>query len=279
VHDFVQIRLAGGNVGTDERRREIVRRMYLSGYVGAQELASIFEVDASTIRRDLEALARAGFVERTHGGARAPAGAKDVPYAIKARERQAAKTAIGRAAAALVRDGDSVILDSGSTAYEVGAALADRRDLTVIANDLRIAHLVADFPSARLLVPGGEQLRSNYALVADHAVSFVQELRVDWAFLGADAIDGTGITNTNTLEVPLKQAMIASARTAVVVADSSKFDRRALVRVADLHEVHRIVTDDDLPPDVAARYGDRLLLVPLAAPLAAVGGGPPVVAT
>ena len=267
-------------MGTDERRREIVRRMYLAGYVGARELASSLGVDASTIRRDLDALARAGLVERTHGGARAPAGANDVPYAIKARERQEAKTAIGHAAASLVRDGDSLMLDSGSTVYEVAVALQDRRDLTVIANDLRIAHLVADIPSVRLLVPGGEQLSLNYALVADYAESFVRELRVEWAFIGADAIDvATGITNTNTLEVPLKQAMIASARTALVVADSSKFGHRALVRVADLDQVHRIITDDDLPPDVAALYGERLLLVPLAAPLATNWGGAPFVAT
>ncbi len=262
-------------MGTDERRREIVRRMYLTGYVSARELAASLAVDASTIRRDLDGLARAGLVERTHGGARVPPGANDVPYSIKERERQAAKTAIGRAAAAFVRDGDSVILDSGSTVYEVAVALRNRRDLTVIANDLRIAYLVADIPSVRLLVPGGQQLSSNYALVADHAVSFMQELRVEVAFLGADAIDlEPGITNTNTLEVPLKQAMIASARTAVVVADSSKFGSRALVRVADVDQVDRIITDDELAPDVAALYGDRLLLVPLAEPRAANGHAP-----
>jgi DeoR family transcriptional regulator, aga operon transcriptional repressor len=77
-----------------------------------------------------------------------------------------------------------------------------------------------------------------------------------------------GLTNTSTLEVPLKQAMIASARTALFVADSSKFGRRALVRVADVDQVHRIVTAEELAPEVAAQYGDRLLLVPLWAPLA-----------
>lgn len=263
---------------TDERRREIVRRMYLSGYVAARELALSLAVDTSTIRRDLDVLARAGLLERTHGGARVPQGAADVPYAIKERERQAAKTAIGRVAAQVVRDGDTLMLDSGSTVYAVAAALRDRRDLTVIVNDLRTAHLVADIPSVRLIVPGGEQLSSNYALVADHAVSVVQELRVEWAFIGADAIDlETGITNTNTLEVPLKQAMIASARTTVVVADSSKFGRRALVRVADVGEVHRIVTDDELPLETAARYGERLQLVP--AQTAPPGGEPPFFAS
>ena len=249
--------------------------MYLMGYVGAGELAASLEVDTSTIRRDLHALAIAGLLERTHGGARVPAGAADLPYAIKEREHRSAKVAIGRAAAALVRDGESVILDSGSTVYEVALHLRDRHELTVIVNDLRTARLVAEFPSVRLLVPGGEQLASNFALVSEHAVSFVDDLRVDWAFLGADAVDvETGITNTNTLEVPLKRAMLASARHAIVVADSSKFGRRTLVRVADLDEIERIVTDDELAPNVAASYGDRVMRVPLdAVPVDASGNG------
>lgn len=233
--------------------------MYLTGYVSAQELAESLEVDASTIRRDLQVLAGAGLLERMHGGARVPAGSADVPYAIKERERRAAKAAIGQSAAALVRDGDSVILDSGSTVYEVAAHLAERHDLTVIVNDLRTAQVVAEFPSARVLVPGGEQISSNYALISDHAVAYVQELRVEWTFLGADAVDvDAGITNTNTLEVPLKRAMLAAARHTVLVADSSKFGHRMLVRVADLDEIGRIITDDELPPDVASAYGHRL---------------------
>jgi DeoR family transcriptional regulator, aga operon transcriptional repressor len=252
---------------TDERRREIVRRMYLRGYIGAQELAVDFEVDTSTIRRDLNALESAGLVQRTHGGARVPAGATDVPYALKEQEHRAAKAAIGRAAAALVGDGESVMLDSGSTVYAVALHLRERKQLTAIVNDLRTAVLVADFTSARLLVPGGEQLASNYALISETAASFVDDLRVDWAFLGADAIDAqAGVTNTNTLEVPLKRAMLASARHVIVVADSSKFGRTALVRVADLDEVERIVTDDGLPPALAAPFGERVARVPVALP-------------
>src|SRR5919202_3328806 len=100
---------------TDQRRREIVRRLYLIGYVQARELAEELRVDASTIRRDLDALSRDGHLQRTHGGARPLAGAIDMPYEFKQGERLAAKQAIVRAAAALVGDGDSVVLDSGST--------------------------------------------------------------------------------------------------------------------------------------------------------------------
>jgi DeoR family transcriptional regulator, aga operon transcriptional repressor len=238
--------------------------MYLNGYVGARELAASMDVDTSTIRRDLHALAAEGLLERTHGGARVPPGATDVPYAVKQHERGAAKQAIGRAAAALVHDGDSVMLDSGSTVYEVAVHLRERRELTIIVNDLRIAQLVAEFPSVRLLVPGGELLTSNYALVSDQAVAFVRQLRVDWAFIGADAIDvQTGITNTNTLEVPLKRAMLASARHAVVVADSAKFGVRTLVRVAHLDELERVITDDELDADAVASCGGLIQLVPL----------------
>jgi DeoR/GlpR family transcriptional regulator of sugar metabolism len=230
--------------------------MYLMGYVGARELAASMQV-TSTIRRDLHALAVEGLLQRTHGGARVPSGATDVPYVIKQHDRRAAKQAIGRAAAELVHDGDSVMLDSGSTVYEVAVHLRERRELTVIANELRIAQLVAEFPSVRLLVPGGELLTANYALVSDQAVSFVRQLRVDWAFLGADAIDvHTGITNTNTLEVPLKRAMLASARHAVVVADSSKFGFRTLVRFAYLDELERVITDGDLDAGVVASCGE-----------------------
>lgn len=244
---------------TGQRRREILRQLFLTGYLEAKELAVNLGVDASTIRRDLDSLARDGHLQRTHGGARPLAGAVDVPYAVKAHERRGAKGAIAALACELVRDGDSVMLDSGSTTHELALALRLRRDLTVITNDLRIGQLVSEYQGFRLMVTGGELLSSTYTLFGERAVSFIEDLRVDWTFLGADAIDDrAGITNTNTLEVPVKRAMITAARTTVVLADSSKFDRNALVRVAGIDEVDEIITDGDLPEEEAARYGERL---------------------
>lgn len=250
---------------TGQRKREILRQLYLTGYVEAKDLAAALGVDGSTIRRDLDALARGGHLQRTHGGARAQAGAIDVPYAVKQRERLAAKKAIAAAACALVREGDSVLLDSGSTTYQLAAELRTMRNLTIVTNDLQIGRTVADYPGVRLLVTGGELLSSTYTLFGDRAVAFIEDLRVDWTFLGADAIDiDTGITNTNTLEIPLKRMMLAVARTSVVLADSSKFGQRALVRVAEIAEVDRIVTDDELDEQRAAAYGDRLERTPVA---------------
>ncbi len=256
---------------TGQRHGDILRRLYLTGYVEAKELAVALGVDSSTIRRDLDALARAGRLQRTHGGARTLAGAVDVPYAIKQREHLGAKQAIAAAAGALVQEGDSVLLDSGSTTYQLAMELRTRRDLTIVTNDLLIGYAVADYPGVRLLVTGGEMLNSTYTLFGDRAVAFVEALRVDWTFLGVDAIDGsTGITNTNTLEIPLKRMMLAVARTRVALADSSKFGQRALVRVADVTELDRIITDDGLPDEQAALYGDRLERAPGGSPVDAL---------
>lgn len=246
---------------TSDRRREIVHRVLADGYVEAKDLSADFGVDSSTIRRDLDALARTGQVQRTHGGARqVPGTAVEVPYAWKQTERRAEKSAIAREAASRVRDGDTVILDSGSTTYEVAVALRNLTNLTLITNDLRIAKYLATTPQARLLVTGGELIGSVFTLAGDRALSFLTDYTADWTFLGADAIHRhAGITNTNTLEVPLKRAMIAAADTTVVVADSSKFGHRTLAKVAALEEVDLIITDNGLVDDAAAAYGARLI--------------------
>lgn len=249
---------------TGQRRREILRRLFLDGYVEARELAADLDVDSSTIRRDLDALARAGQLQRTHGGARATPGTIDIPYAVKLQEHVRAKEAIAAAACELVTDGDSVLLDSGSTTHQLAVALRTRQDLTIVTNDVHIGQLVADYPRVRLLITGGELLTSTYTLFGEAAVRFVEDLRVEWAFLGADAVDlDLGVTNTNTLQIPLKRAMLAAGRSAIVLADSSKFGRRALVRVADIDEFDQVITDDRLTPQEAARYGSRLRRVPL----------------
>lgn len=243
------------------RRHDILNRLFTDGYVDAKELAHDLGVDVSTIRRDLMALEDAGQVQRTHGGARpAPGAVAELPYALKRAEFLAEKSAIADLATQQVRDGDTVVLDSGSTTYEVAAALRVRDSLTVITNDLRIAKFVADIHRFRLLVTGGELLGSVYTLVGDHAVDFLRDYTADWCFLGADAIDiDAGITNTNTSELAIKRAMIASAATTIVVADHSKLGRRTLARVAEIDEIDLIVTDHDVPREAAQPYGDKLI--------------------
>ncbi len=230
---------------TGQRRREILRHLFLEGYVSAAELAERFGVNASTIRRDLEALAQEGHLKRTHGGASLVSGAVDIPYAQKVQTEIVEKRAIARHARTLVHDGDAILLDSGSTTHELALLLHDAVDLTVATNDLRIARVLSDYPRVRLLVTGGEQLSSTYSLVGDQSVQFAEQLRVDTTFLGADALSATsGLTNTNAVELPLKRAMIAAAHKVVVLADHTKFGRRALMKVCDVADLDLVVTGE-----------------------------------
>jgi DeoR/GlpR family transcriptional regulator of sugar metabolism len=248
-----------------KRRREIVEQVRKSGYAEARTLARDLGVDVSTIRRDLDLLGRSGLIQRTHGGALAMEGAEalDVPYEAKRRERLAEKRAIAEHAAQFVNDGESVILDSGSSTYALAQALRVHRDLTIATNDIRIAHYFAARGGVRLLMSGGQLIDSVFTLVGPATLSFLAGLHVDWSFLGADAIDPAGgVSNFNTVEVPVKQAMIAAADRAVLVADSSKFGRRALATVVAIDAFETIVTDGGLPPPERAAYGTRLVCVP-----------------
>jgi DeoR/GlpR family transcriptional regulator of sugar metabolism len=236
----------------EQRRAEILSRLRRHGYVSVKQLAEEYQVDASTIRRDLDRMAALGQVTRSHGGATLPDEPDETPYEVKVGKNVAQKRAIARAVAQLIPDGSSLLIDSGSTTLEVAQALRGHRDMTVITNDLRVAAEIANQGDVRLIVPGGEALPAVYTLASQRAVDLIQEFSVDYAVLGADAVDPQGITDTNSNEVAMKRAMLQAARQVVVVADSSKFGRSALVRVTGLDAVDLVITDDGLDDDVVA---------------------------
>jgi len=248
-----------------EVRRQVIRRaVEEAGYVEARTLAVQFGVDVSTIRRDLDALARAGVLQRTHGGALPAGGPRtvDLPYEVKELENPDQKAAIASYAATLVRDGEALVLDSGSTTFALAKALFEHQSLTVVTNDLHIAHYLAARGGVRLLVTGGQLIDSVFTLVGPEGLTSLSGLHVDWTFLGADAVDvGAGVTNVNSVEVPVKQAMLAAGARTALLADSSKFDRSALFTVTSLDCFDAIVTDDGLPPAARGRYGQRLVCV------------------
>lgn len=249
---------------TSDRRRALLQRVREEGYVDAASLARELDVDGSTIRRDLLQLTRAGLIRRTHGGARAaePDAAIDTPYEDRRRTNLAAKKRIARAAADLVQDGQTVILDNGSTTFQVAVELRRKRSLTILTNDLLIALRTADHPSNRLHMAGGILLDTVYTLVGPATVAAFSGLHADWAFLGAEGIDvAGGITNINVIEIPIKHAMMSAAAKTVFVADRSKFGKLALATVCPISAAHLILTDSTLPDEERARFGDWLRCV------------------
>lgn len=251
-------------MGTSDRRRALLQRVREIGYVDAAALARAFNVDGSTIRRDLAQLTRAGLIRRTHGGVlpAEPGTVIDVPYEVREHENLAAKQAIARGAAALVADGQTVILDNGSTTFQIAIELRKKRNLTIITNDLLIGLRTAGHPTNRLHMTGGLLLDTVYTLVGPAAAASFSGLHADWAFLGAEGVDDVvGITNINVVEIPTKHAMIAVAAKTVFVADSTKFGKRAFATVCPLADATLIITDTGLSEDKRAAYGTKLRCV------------------
>lgn len=234
------------------RQAEIVELLQEQSFASVTELAQRFGVNASTVRRDLEQLANEELIQRTRGGAVAIK-QLDTPSRIKESLHNKEKAAIGRAMADRILDGQTILLDSGSTTLEVAKHLNGSR-LTVVTNDLRIGLEIADRQKAHLVFIGGELLPNVFTLWGPSSVQQIEHLRVDVAIFGADTVDESGIFNTSGYEIELKRTMRGIAKEAFFVADSSKFGREALFHVFDLMDFTAGITDDLLDPIRASRF-------------------------
>ncbi len=234
------------------RHAEIIDALQQAGYLSVNDLAERFDVTPSTIRRDLERLEQMDLVQRTHGGAQAAA-QSDTPASFKETLHASEKAAIGKAMASRILDGQTVLIDSGSTTLEVGKHLTNSR-LTVVTNDLRIGMEIARKPSIHLVFIGGELLPNVYTMWGPAAVEQISHLRFDVGVFGADTVNEDGIFNTSSYEVELKRAMRSSSREAFFVADSSKFGREALFRIFGIEDFTAGITDHLLDPIRASRF-------------------------
>jgi len=216
-----------------------------------EELVDRFNVSAVTIRGDLDRLAESGALVRSHGGAIRRQAQPDVPIAVKEALHHREKVRIGCSAAALVRDGDTIILDSGTTTAEIARHLRTLalQSVTVITNGLNIAMTLASVPQIRVIMVGGMLRPTSYSAVGPQAELMLRGLYADRLFLGVDGLDpDVGLTTPDVLEAQLNTLMIRVSHEVTVVADSSKFLRRSLSVIAGLEDVHRIITDDKANP-------------------------------
>lgn len=233
----------------EERRLQIVSELESHGSLTVKELASRFNVGVMTIRRDLAVLEQQGLAIRTHGGAMSVNNsvAMEVPYIRKAELNQHLKRRIGAAAAAMIQRGETLILDAGSTTFQVALHLPSHADLTVVSNDLKILTELCTHPSVTVISTGGIVNPAVYTMIGPQVVAMLSTLHVDRVFLGADAVSlEAGITNRTYPEVSVKQAMIECAREVVLVCDSTKFGKQVFAQVCPLTRVNTIITDANL---------------------------------
>lgn len=231
----------------EPRRRLLLELIASRGFATLEELVRLLGVSESTVRRDLEALDAAGSVRRTHGGAVTSAELRAMP-ALEDRLASAAseKRAIGRATAALVEDGDTVLIDGGTTTVEVARALLGR-PVQVVTNSLPIANLMSAGKQSDVILIGGYLSPTTGVAMGPPAVEMMRGIRVRRTIMGAGGIVAEGVYNSNVLLVETERQMMACAQEVILVADSSKFGRLSLSKLCDLGAIDAIVADPALP--------------------------------
>lgn len=241
---------------SEERRRRILDIVETSSKVTVPDLVAKFGLSGATIRADLRALHREGRLTRTHGGA-IPRGIAGFEPSSREKEveRLDEKRAAARAAAELVADGDTIILDTGTTTLELARLIRDRVRGTVVTNDWTIARTLEDAGKIKVVLLGGTLRRGFHCTVGPDGREQLARLKVDKAFMGANGFSPeAGATTPDQDQAETKRAMIAAARQVILVCDSSKLGRASFVRFASLEDLDAVAMDS-APATLLRRLG------------------------
>jgi DeoR family transcriptional regulator of aga operon len=239
---------------TSSRRLQISELVRQHGSVQVAALASRFGVSMQTVRKDLRYLAERGVMARAYGGAidsHAVGGAvTEPPYEAKRTVHLDEKRRIGQLAATLVKPGDTIAIDSGTTAMQLAEALPNI-EVTVVTNDFGVLTVLSPKQNIRIVMLGGELRRKNMAFYGGLTVEALDALHVDRLFLGVDGFDlERGITTHYEPEAMLNRKMVEAARVVIAITDSSKFGKICLHRIIPLGELDMLITDSDAPAEI-----------------------------
>lgn len=233
------------------RQADILALAREKGRVQVDNLAAGFDVSVQTIRKDLNELCDRNFLHRIHGGALYPTGVSNFAYDSRRVLAQEEKRDIGLRAASLIPDRSSIILNIGTTTEQVAHALRDHQGIMIVTNNINVANILRGVESAEVLIAGGIVRPADGGIVGATAVDFIRQFRVDFAVIGASAIDEDGtILDYDYREVRVAQEIIRQARRTILVADHTKCERRAPARIGDLSEIDIFVTDRPPPPGI-----------------------------
>jgi DeoR/GlpR family transcriptional regulator of sugar metabolism len=234
-------------VDANARLSALVEVLQRDGQVDVAEMAGTFGTAEMTIRRDLDRIVTMGMARRVRGGAISLLmRGEELPFALRVLDRAEIKGRIAAAVAGVLRDGEAVLLDSGTTAVAVGQALSGRR-LSVMPMSLHAANALAANDSIRLLLPGGETRPGELAMVGPLTLASIAALRFDTAVLTCCGLSGGRVTTHNLGDAQVKQAMMRSAARVILAADSAKFRQTAMAVVCEASAADMIITDTGAP--------------------------------
>lgn len=223
-----------------DRQTKIIELFSKTGAVQVEELAQIFDVSLMTIRRDLEKLRKDGMIERCHGGAIIK---REVSYTEKRTLQIDEKIKIAEKCAQLVKKGDAVFLDAGTTTYEIAKKIRNIPAITVITNDLEIARLLVD-SEVNLMLCGGNVQKSTGSIVGSFANQMMEDMRTEIAFLGAMSIDDQyNVLTPTSNKAELKRTICKYSNQSYLAVDGTKFGKQALIRINHLSAYTGVVTN------------------------------------
>lgn len=232
-------------------RREIIRRLLQQdGAVRVSELVSALGVSEETVRRDLEALERAGVAQRTYGGAVSTQPASpELPFARRQAERQEQKQKIARAALQLVRPGDNIGMDASTTVLQMALAWPEGLQATVLTNSMPTAMELAKHPAVTVVCPGGIVRQAAWSFVGPLAEQTIAAYHLNKVFMSCRGLSvERGPTESNELEVQVKRRLAQVADEVIILADSSKLDASGFVSIVPISAVHTVITDAEANP-------------------------------
>jgi len=235
------------NIFAEERKQMIVELVNENAKTTVAELRKRFAVSPATIRNDLRELEQSGLLKRTHGGAMSNRRANFEPDAYeKEIARIEQKQAIARMAATHVSEGDTIAVDTGTTAFEFVKQLTDFEDLTIITNDLQIAMYIERNSKSRVIIAGGMMRRNFHCTTGQKAMNTICDLNADKTFIGANGVSiRRGITTPDIDTACLKRVLIDIGEEVILMADSTKLDKASFAKYAEVSNIDVLITDDE----------------------------------
>jgi DeoR family fructose operon transcriptional repressor len=238
---------------TQQRRERLLEVVRQRGFATLPDLAGELDVSESTVRRDLDHLEQSGAAKRTHGGVFYTGPSPKVPHFDQRQtDEWGKKRQIAEAAAQLIESGDTLLLDGGSTTYELARLLVDR-PLQIVTNSLPVANLFSTSTNIDLIVLGGYVHHRTGVAIGPYANHMLSEINVRRAFMSTASINDRGFFNSNLLLVETERAMIKAADEVIVVADSTKFGHQSLSLVGSLSDIDKLVVDNEISEDWRSR--------------------------
>lgn len=239
-----------------KRHSAILSLLQDRGSLSVSALSQQLRVSSETVRRDIRALVDAGAAVRVHGAVGLAGQIGEAPFDRRMRENAAAKRAIAHTMANRIADGDSLMLDTGTTTSFLARELLGHRRLTVVTNSSDIARTLATVNGNKVFMAGGELRGDSGAAMGVSALDFIRSFTVQHAIISAGAVDADGVMDFDLQEAEFARAVLSCGQHRVVVTDASKFGKRGYIRVASFNQINALITEAAPPPEISGRLQD-----------------------